>query len=190
MPRGRKPKPREPQSPAVDAFLDMLLGERGVARNTAEAYASDLADLARYLKPQGLDPEAATNAHLRDYFLAAAQGGIAASPRTVGRRLSALRQFYRFLLSERRREDDPSAALDAPKLGRKLPKLMSETDIVALIGPALIDPAQDGLPDTLRLIALLELSYGSGLRVSELVGLPLSALGRDGFILSVRGKGG
>jgi integrase/recombinase XerD len=185
MPRGRKPKPREPQSPAVDAFLDMLLGERGVARNTAEAYASDLADLARYLKPRGVDPESATNAHLRDYFLAAAEGGVAASPRTVGRRLSALRQFYRFLLSERRRDDDPAAALDAPKLGRKLPKVMSETDIVALIGPA-----QDGLPDMLRLIALLELSYGSGLRVSELVGLPLSALGRDGFILSVRGKGG
>jgi integrase/recombinase XerD len=185
MPRGRKPKPRPPLSPSVDAFLDMLLGERGVARNTADAYASDLADLAEYLKPSGAAPDKATTAELRAYFAALNHGGATVSPRTAGRRLSAFRQFYRFLLSEGRRDDDPSAALDAPKLGRPLPRLLSENDVGLLMPPTGSDR-----PDALRFLALIELLYGSGLRVSELVGLPLSAIGRDVRILSVRGKGG
>jgi len=96
----------------------MLLGERGVARNTSAAYASDLADLSASLKAQGVEPESANAEQLRQYFATLSQS----SPRTVGRRLSAFRQFYRFLLSEGRRTDDPTAALDAPKLGRPLPK--------------------------------------------------------------------
>jgi integrase/recombinase XerD len=190
MGRGRKPKPRAPLSPGVDAFLDMLMGERGVAANTSAAYAADLADLAALLKPAGTLPEDATSDQLRAYF--AGLHDHATAPRTVGRRLSAFRQFYRFLLSEGRRQDDPSSAIDAPKLGRPLPKLLSESQVGELIAPI-----ADGItgelptdPGSLRFALLIELLYGSGLRVSELVGLPLSALGRDGRILAVRGKGG
>jgi integrase/recombinase XerD len=190
MGRGRKPKPRTPLSPGVDAFLDMLVGERGVAANTSAAYAADLADLAALLKPAATLPEDATTDQLRAYF--AGLHGLATAPRTVGRRLSAFRQFYRFLLSEGRRQDDPSSSIDAPKLGRPLPKLLSESQVGELI-----TPIADGItgeiptdPQSLRFALLIELLYGSGLRVSELVGLPLSALGRDGRILAVRGKGG
>jgi integrase/recombinase XerD len=190
MGRGRKPKPRAPLSPAVDAFLDMLVGERGVAANTSAAYMADLADLSGHLKPHGTLPEDATTDQLRVYFAGLHNQDTA--PRTVGRRLSAFRQFYRFLLSEGRRQDDPSSALDAPKLGRPLPKLLSEKQVGELIAPI-----ADGItgeiptdPQALRFALLIELLYGSGLRVSELVGLPLSALGRDGRILAVRGKGG
>lgn len=190
MARGRKPKPRAPLSPGVDAFLDMLVGERGVAANTSAAYAADLADLSANLHPAGLAPEDATTDQLRAYFAKLHDRDTA--PRTVGRRLSAFRQFYRFLLSEGRRQDDPSSALDAPKLGRPLPKLLSENEVGELIAPI-----ADGItgkiptdPQALRFALLIELLYGSGLRVSELVGLPLSALGRDGRILAVRGKGG
>jgi integrase/recombinase XerD len=190
MGRGRKPKPRPLLSPGIDAFLDMMVGERGVAANTSAAYEADLADLSARLKPLGTPPEDATTDQLRAYF--AALHGECASPRTVGRRLSAFRQFYRFLLSEGRRQDDPSAAIDAPKLGRPLPKLLSEKQVGDLVAPAVdrITGALSTDPKTLRLALLIELLYGSGLRVSELVGLPLSALGRDAHILAVRGKGG
>jgi len=180
MTRGRKPEPRAALSPAVDAFLDMLLAERGVSRNTSQAYAADLADLTAYLKGP---PEAATTERLRGYFASLR----AAAPRTVGRRLSAFRQFYRFLLSEGRRKDDPSAALDSPRLGRPLPKLLSESEALALAAP---DAESESAPEGLRFAALIELLYGSGLRVSELVGLPLAALGREARVLTVRGKGG
>ncbi len=185
MARGRKPKEHAPLSAGVDAFLDMLVGERGVSANTSAAYAADLADLALYLGPSGTVPESATIDQLRAYFATLHDRGSAA-PRTVGRRLSAFRQFYRFLLSENRRPDDPSAALDAPKLGRPLPKLLSEGEVHAL---AAIEPEPDD-PQALRFALLVELLYGSGLRVSELVGLPLSAVGRDARVLAVRGKGG
>lgn len=168
----------------------MLLGERGVAANTSAAYMADLADLSANLMATGTLPEDATTDQLRAYF--AKLHDLAVAPRTVGRRLSAFRQFYRFLLSEGRRQDDPSSALDAPKLGRPLPKLLSETEVGGLIAP--ITDAVTGEtpadPQALRFALLIELLYGSGLRVSELVGLPLSALGRDGRILAVRGKGG
>jgi len=183
MARGRKPKARSLSSPSVDAFLDMLVAERGVARNTRQAYAADLADLATFLAPRGAVPESATTDQLRAYFASSS----AAAPRTVGRRLSAFRQFFRFLLSEGRRRDDPSAALDSPRLGRPLPKLLSEAEATALLAADLegASPAE-----SLRLAALIELLYGSGLRVSELVGLPIAAIGRDAVVLSVRGKGG
>ena len=168
----------------------MLVGERGVSTNTSAAYAADLSDLSGWLTPDGIVPEEATTDQLRGYFAALHDQGIA--PRSVARRLSAFRQFYRFLLSEGRRPDDPSAALDAPKLGRPLPKLLSESQVGQLIGPIVdgVTGAPPTDPQSLRFALLIELLYGSGLRVSELVGLPLSALGRDGGILAVRGKGG
>ncbi|HLG89883.1 MAG TPA: site-specific tyrosine recombinase XerD [Alphaproteobacteria bacterium] len=178
MGRGRKPRPRPPTSPAVDAFLDMLVAERGVAPNTREAYAADLADLSAFLSSL---PESATTDQLRTYFASSR-----AAARTVGRRLSAFRQFYRFLLSEGRRQDDPSSALDSPRLGRPLPKLLSEAEVSALLAA---DPQGTESAASLRLAALIELLYGSGLRVSELVGLPMAALGREVTVLNVRGKG-
>ncbi|HEX4506765.1 MAG TPA: site-specific tyrosine recombinase XerD [Alphaproteobacteria bacterium] len=188
--RGRKPKPRPALSAGVDAFLDMMVGERGVSANTSAAYTADLADLALFLAPAL--PEDATTDRLRAYFAALHAGKEAASPRTVGRRLSAFRQFYRFLLSEGRRQDDPSSAIDAPKLGRPLPKLLSENEIGTLL-PVAADAISGEAatdPQTLRFALLVELLYGSGLRVSELVGLPMTALGRDARVVAVRGKGG
>lgn len=165
----------------------MLLAERGVARNTSQAYAADLADLAAFLSPLHAAPESATTVQLRAYFASLSQGTGPAAPRTIGRRLSAFRQFYRFLLSEGRRQDDPAAALDSPRLGRPLPKLLSEAEALALVAA---DGEAAASPDSLRFAALMELLYGSGLRVSELVGLPLAALGREATVLTVRGKGG
>jgi integrase/recombinase XerD len=192
MARGRKPKPRPALSAGVDAFLDMLLGERGVAANTSAAYAGDLADLSLFLKSRNVEPENATTDQLRAYFAALHAGGTTTAPRTIGRRLSAFRQFYRFLLSDGRREDDPSSTLDSPKLGRPLPKLLSETEVGSLVAPIkdAIADTENADPQTLRFALLIELLYGSGLRVSELVGLPLSAVTRDNRILAVRGKGG
>jgi integrase/recombinase XerD len=170
----------------------MLAGERGVAPNTSAAYLADLADLTTFLAPHSTLPENATTEQLRAYFASLNDSRAVAAPRTVGRRLSAFRQFYRFLLSEGRRQDDPSSAIDSPKLGRPLPKLLSEGEVENLIAlrEAPVSREQTDDPHALRFALLAELLYGSGLRVSELVGLPLSALGRDGRVLSVRGKGG
>jgi integrase/recombinase XerD len=191
--RGRPPLPQRPVPASVDAFLDMAAAERGASRNTLEAYRRDLADLASSLGALPVD-RAGTD-DLRRYFadLASRPGarGGKTSARTAARRLSAIRQFYRFLVSEDRRADDPAAAIDAPSLGRSLPKLIAEAEVEDLIAAAQThtdDP--DRRAEGLRLMALLETLYATGLRVSELVGLPLSAIARDGRVLIVRGKGG
>lgn len=183
---GRPPKPKAQLSPHIDAFLDMLVAEKGAAANTCQAYARDLADVSRYLESLGVSLDGAGTDDLRGYFDHLAQRSDRPSVRTVARRLSALRQFYRFLQSENRRLDDPVAAIDRPKQGRVLPKVLSEDEVEILIAAA----QRRGGADGLRLAALLEILYGTGLRVSELVGLPLSAIARDGRYLIVRGKGG
>jgi len=186
---GRPRKPRPEVGPAVDAFLDMLVAERGAAKNTREAYEHDLADAGQWLKKRGIALEEAGTEDLRGY-LAHLQVGDgmphAAALRTVARRLSALRQFYRFLVSEGRRTDDPAGAIDSPKQGRALPKVLGEEEVRRLIETA----QRRGGPDGIRLVALLEILYATGLRVSELVGLPLTAFDRDGRYLVVMGKGG
>lgn len=167
----------------------MLIAERGVSVNTLDAYRRDIADLAAYLHADGRTVEGASTEHLRDYLSYLAErpaGGAPLAGRTVARRLSALRQFYRFMVSEGRRTDDPAAAIDSPKLGRSLPKVLSEADVDLLLAAA----ARRTGPDGVRLVALLETLYATGLRVSELVGLPLTAIARDGRVLLVRGKGG
>lgn len=189
--RGRPCKPRpQPLSVHADAFLDMLTAERGAALNTRQAYERDLTDVARWLKKDGAALERATSDQLRGYLesLATAGGrdGAPTAPRTVARRLSALRQFYRFMVSEGRRDDDPSSTLDSPKQGRALPKVLAVDEVRRLIEKA----QERGGPEGLRLVALLEVIYASGLRVSELVGLPMTAIMRDGRGLNVRGKGG
>lgn len=160
----------------------MLTAERNVAANTVESYRRDLKDVEGVLGA-GVDLADATSDDLRAYFTGAARRAL--KPATAARRLSALRQFFRFLVVEGKRADDPCAALDAPKRGRSLPKVLSEAEVAAMIdGVARADKAA-----ALRLQALLELLYATGLRVSELVGLPLAAAMRDQPYLVVRGKG-
>lgn len=188
MTSGRRGRPRKPRtvavSPHVDAFLDMLMAERGAALNTRQAYERDLADLGAFLAQGGVALETAGSDDLRRYLERLSRD--AAAPRTVARRLSAMRQFYRFLVSEGRREEDPASALDSPRQGRPLPKILSEAEVETMIRTA----QTRGGPEGLRLVALLETLYATGLRVSELVGLPVTAILRDGRALIVRGKGG
>jgi integrase/recombinase XerD len=172
------------QSRRVEAFLEMLMAERGAARLTLAAYRHDLGDLAGFVAARGQALETADAAILHDYLAASATRQLA--PRTVARRLSAMRQFYRFLLSEGARRDDPTAGLDAPRLGRPLPKILAESDVERLIAAAAAWPGEEGT----RLRCLLELLYATGLRVSELIGLPLAAAQRDPRFVLVRGKGG
>ena len=167
----------------LDAFLEMLVVERGAARNTLDAYGRDLADVERFLATRRRRLEDAAADDLRAY-LASLEGR--ASAATAARRLSAVRQYYRFLFLEGGRKDDPTSQIDRPKQGRPLPRTLSEDEVLALIDAAAEAPGDDGA----RLLALLELLYATGLRVTELVGLPLSALAASRAHLIVRGKGG
>ncbi|HEY5210779.1 MAG TPA: site-specific tyrosine recombinase XerD [Stellaceae bacterium] len=177
--RARKPPGPTPRQ--LEQFLEMLAAERGAARLTIAAYRADLLEAARLLAPLALD--AAGSDDLRAYLARLAHAGLA--PRSAARKLSALRQFYRFLVLERARADDPTAVLDAPRLGRPLPKILSQDDAAALLAAARVRTGAEGA----RLVCLLELLYGSGLRVSELVALPLAAVRGDQRFLIVRGKG-
>jgi integrase/recombinase XerD len=181
MPRAAQPA----RDALLDRFLEMLLAERNAARNTREAYERDLKDLSAFLAARGKRPGEADAAQLRGYLSSLARAGLA--PRSQARRLSALRQFYKFLAAEGLRPDDPTATLDSPRLGRPLPKLLNEKEIGDLIAAAGTLPK--GAERT-RLLLLLELLYGAGLRVSELVGLPLAAVLRQARVLVLRGKGG
>ena len=176
---------------AIERFVEMLRAERGASENTVAAYQRDLNAIAEVrARKQGALVEA-TREQLRDYLAALSKASYA--PRTAARRLSALRQFFAFLVAEGVRRDDPTDSIDGPKLGRPLPKILSEAEVEALI-----KAAYDGVgrattvrarADALRLVAIIELLYAAGLRVSELAGLPLSAFARDGASLIVRGKG-
>jgi integrase/recombinase XerD len=161
----------------------MLAAERNASAHTLRAYARDLEDFAEFLASRHQDIAGAAADVVRAYLGRLAQRGL--SPRTSARRLSALRQFYRFLVAEGIRSDDPLATIDGPRLGRPLPKILSEDEVRRLIeAAAALDPAE-----RVRLTAFLEVLYAAGLRVSELAGLRLSALARDGRFLIVRGKG-
>src|SRR6185312_6530757 len=179
----KQPPKRHPvdRSREVETFLEMLQAERGASQNTLDAYGRDLDDLQTFLARRKLKPAAAGTDALRAYLKALDYVGM--TPRTVARRLSVLRQFYRFLLAERMREDDPASALDSPKLGRPLPKVLSRAEVDALIDTTKTQG------DGGRMATLLEILYGTGLRVSELVTLPLIAVERDAAVLVVRGKG-
>ncbi|HVY12398.1 MAG TPA: site-specific tyrosine recombinase XerD [Alphaproteobacteria bacterium] len=166
--------------PYLDAFLDMLAAERAASKNTLAAYKRDLTDAAAFLKRRKKSLSEADSAEIGAYL--ASLGTLAATSRA--RRLSALRQYYRFLISENVRAADPTAGLESPKQPKNLPGV---PDIEAMV--KLIEAAQGTTPEALRLCALLELAYGSGLRVSELVGLPLSAYDSGRAAMIVRGKG-
>lgn len=163
-------------SALIEAFLEMLSAERGARANTLDAYARDLDD-ARMQVRGGLDSASAEA--IEAYVADLAKRGL--SPATARRRISALKQFYRFLLQENARGDDPTSRLDPPKRARTLPKTLSVDDIERLIAAA----------QTPRDRALIELLYGAGLRVSELVSLPLRAAPKPGQAhMVVEGKGG
>jgi integrase/recombinase XerD len=168
----------------LEAFLEMLAAERGAAPLTVAAYRNDLAGLSAFLAVKGTALQTADAAVLHAYLASAVTARLA--PRTLARRISAMRQFYKFLVIEGFRQDDPTTHLDTPRLGRSLPKILSEAEIGSLIAIAQASPGDDGI----RLQCIVELLYATGLRVSELVTLPLAAAQRDPRFLVISGKGG
>jgi len=162
----------------------MLAAERGSARNTLAAYRSDLEDFGRSLSPIGAAVGTATSEQVADYLLGLARSGVAA--RTQARRVSALRQFFLFLLSENIRTDNPVADVATPKLPQTLPKYLTLDEVDALLAAASELPGVLGV----KASAGIEILYASGLRVSELLALPAGALATDATFLLVKGKGG
>jgi len=171
-------------SKRLEAFLEMLTAERGAARLTIAAYRNDLGALERFLATRGADLETADDSHLHTYL--AAPATVQLAPRSLARRISAIRQFYKFLVVDGVRPDDPTVGIDTPRLGRPLPKLLSESEIEALLTVAREWPGSEGG----RVLCLVELLYATGMRISELITLPLTAARRDPRFLLVRGKGG
>jgi integrase/recombinase XerD len=166
----------------IEAFLEMMAVERDASPHTLSAYARDLADAEAHLPSGGL--MTADETTIEAWYASLSMRGLSAA--TASRRRSAVRQFYRFVLGEGWRADDPSRRLDAPKAGRSLPKILSRAEIERLMTAAAAHDIAGGV----RLIALLEMAYASGLRVSELLALKADAVRRDPAFLIVRGKGG
>ncbi len=173
-------------APLIESFLDMMSAERGASANTLAAYRRDLKDFAGWLTGRGSDTKHATRELVRAYLASLSASGVAGS--SQARKLSTLRQFFGFLYAEGVRSDDPTLAVDAPRRGRPLPKTLTREDMEKLIESANHKAAEH--EEGVRLACIVEMLYGSGLRVSELVTLPLSAVrNRDGVLL-VKGKGG
>jgi len=173
---------------AIALFLDMMSAERGASRHTRAAYGRDLENLAGFLAQHSSDVSGATEKDLSAYMGWLNEQGMAAS--TVARHFSSLRHFYKFLMLEEKRTDNPTDGLKRPRTQRPLPKLLSLTETEALIGAAqnLPQASQAAKAKRARAICLIEVLYATGLRVSELVSLPRAAM--DGPLLIVRGKGG
>lgn len=173
----------------LESFLDMMSAERGASRNTLEAYARDLRDLSATLAKRKTDFRKASREDIKHYLSGLSASGIAHS--SQARKLSAVRQFFLFLYSDGIRTDDPTNAIEAPRRKRPLPKILSPDDIEELIKKATEPPEKKKAPtaDGIRLAAMIEIIYAAGLRVSELVALPLAAAKtKNGFFI-VCGKG-
>ncbi|MCY0092511.1 site-specific tyrosine recombinase XerD [Hoeflea ulvae] len=175
----------------AEAFLEMMSAERGAANNTLEAYRRDLDDASSVLKSLGTSLARAQASDIRELLGDLNARGF--SPASQARRLSALRQFYKFLHAEGLRDDDPTGVIDSPRKSRSLPKVLSIDDVSRLLAQAETDiaMARDRTEELqrIRFRALLELLYATGMRVSELVGLPYRVLTDEGRFLVVRGKG-
>ena len=176
----------------IHLFLDMLAAEQGAGDNTLDAYRRDLTDFSEFLGRAGQNFARVGTDVLRDYLADLDTRGFKSS--SVARRLSAMRHLFRFLLNERIRSDDPAAILSGPKRGRGLPKVLSIADVDRMLTRAKeLTQAEGASPQqrlrAMRLHCLLEVLYATGLRVSELVALPLSASRRDASMIVVRGKG-
>jgi integrase/recombinase XerD len=185
-------RPKSSDATLVELFLDMQAAERGAGENTLSAYRNDLDDLTAHLRAAGVTIAGASTNDLRGFLSALSERGFKAS--SLARRLSAVRQLYRFLYAEGKRGDDPAAVLEGPKRARSLPKILSIAEVDGLMARARAAAEDDTAspPQRLRaarLLCLLEVVYATGLRVSELVALPSSAARRDQRMLVVRGKG-
>lgn len=168
------------------AFLEARAAEAGAARNTLAAYARDLSDFAGWLDARGLDPASAAEPEIEAYLAALGAQGLAAATRA--RRLSAIRQLYAFAVEEGLRSDNPAARLSGPARARRLPATLTEAEVEALLQAARRHGRN--ADERLRNTCLMELLYATGMRVSELVSLPMAAARGDPQMLLVRGKGG
>ncbi|MFO0388597.1 MAG: site-specific tyrosine recombinase XerD [Alphaproteobacteria bacterium] len=191
MPKRSSPHSNNQEdSGQIEQFIEMMLAERGASANTAAAYHRDLNDFSTFIAAKKQDILTLSRDVVEDFLSSISKKGMSAQ--TVARKLSAIRQFYQFLYTEKIRTDNPTATLETPRLSKSLPSTLGAKDIMALIDAAKADASPKGV----RLSAMLELIYGAGLRVSELVSLKLSALqvkegGRQvtADFLIVRGKG-
>lgn len=177
----------------IEGFLEMLSAERGAAHNTLENYRRDLLDYANFLSGRRRSADAGATADIKAYLARLDESGFA--PRSAARRLSALRQFHRYLFTEGVRGDDPTAIVESPRTVRALPRILSEEEVDRLLAAAQARAGDDTLTPHKQLLAarlncLLETVYATGLRVSELVALPRVAAKQDLQVLIVRGKGG
>lgn len=171
----------------LETFLEMMVAERGASMHTLDAYRRDIRHLLAYLAGKKLSPESVSSDQLRQYMSALSEDGLGA--RSIARKLSSLRQFFHFLVSEGTREDDPTAKLESPHIGRPLPKYLTEEEVNQLLKAAHEDTSQEGI----RTAAMLEMLYASGLRISELISLKVSAVqayNENNPFLIVFGKGG
>jgi integrase/recombinase XerD len=187
-----KPTNQKASDRLAELYLDMLAAERGAGKNTLDAYARDIGALSQHLAGAEKNLRRATTDDLRGFFSALASRKLTAA--SLARKLSAVRQFYRFLYAEGHRTDDPAAVIEGPKRSRPLPKVLSVKEVDGLLACArrIADAAtsQGERLRAVRLVCLLEVLYATGLRISELVALPASASHRDERMLVVRGKGG
>ena len=163
----------------IDSFLEMLVAERGASPRTVDSYRRDLTDFNAFLAVKDIRMIKAKRVDIQAYMQQLARQ--MSAPKTQARRLSAIREFYRFLFSENRITKNPADYLISPKVGKPLPKYLSESEVKALLSTA--------EKEDIRIYALLEVLYATGLRVSELVGLPMTAIRWDERTLAVIGKG-
>ena len=176
---------------AVAALIEMMAAERGAARNTLDAYQRDLADFAAFAEARGLAPADVTRQHISAWLTGLGEQGL--SPASRARRLSAVRQLFKFLSHEGHIDDNPADGISGPKRQRALPRTLSVAEVDRLIDVARRGVEAEsgvGYVRALRLYCLLELLYATGLRVSELISLPRDVLKADRRMLTVRGKGG
>jgi len=177
----------------IEAFLDKLAAEEGAAKNTLDAYARDLVDYHRGLEKLGKAPRDAETGDVRAFLAALVKRGL--KPASSARKLSAIRQFHRFLAADGYRSSDPALIIESPRRGRSLPKILSIAEVSRLLAVS-----KEGLDDesrpaaerlrALRTACLIELLYATGLRVTELVSLPLRAAHTKERFIHIRGKGG
>jgi integrase/recombinase XerD len=192
LPALSRPAEAEGQDEALAArFLAMLAAERGASANTLAAYGADLRAFLKSLSRSGVSASSCAASHIENFLGELSQAGLSAA--SAARKLSALRRFFRFLIAEGLREDDPVRLIEAPKRRRPLPKLLSAAEVDRLLDCAREEarraiPAER--PRALRLHCLLEMLYATGMRISELVALPRKALRGADEMISVKGKGG
>lgn len=190
---GRPAKPRPDVSPWITRYLESRVAERGSSPNTISAYDRDLVDIDLFLQARGKSIIEATPDDVKAYVgqlteTVQVKGDRRnkTTPRTIARRISAWRQFAKFLISEGVISEDPTSTIEAPKQKRTLPKILTEDEINHAIATA----AEKGNASSKRLVCLLEMIYSTGLRVSELVGLPVTAYQEDSQFMIIEGKGG